>query len=66
MEFGKSAQRVGMVVPANLISKGISTLFCCVLTDPLGRGRIILASLFAFLVLTDLTESAKTVELLTW
>jgi predicted MFS family arabinose efflux permease len=64
--FGVSAQTVGLIVPAYLIPYGISTLVYGVLSDRLGRRRIMLASLTAFVVLTGLTAGARSVsELLT-
>lgn len=56
--FGVSAQRIGLAVPAYLIPYGLSTLFYGVLSDAMGRRRIILASLTAFAILTALTASA--------
>jgi predicted MFS family arabinose efflux permease len=56
--FGVSVQRVGLLVPAYLIPYGISTLFFGLLSDWIGRRRIMLASLAAFAVLTGLTATA--------
>src|SRR6266404_3115611 len=64
--FGISAQQIGLIVPAYLIPYGISTLVYGVLSDRLGRRRIMLASLTAFVVLTGLTAGARSVaELVT-
>ncbi len=60
--FGVSAQTVGLMVPAYLIPYGISTLVFGVLSDRLGRRRIMLASLTAFVVLTGLTAAARSVS----
>ncbi len=56
--FGVSAQRIGLAVPAYLIPYGVSTLFYGLLSDWIGRRRIMLASLFAFVALTALTVTA--------
>src|SRR5438445_13238856 len=58
--FGVSAQTVGLVVPAYMILYGVSTLFYGLLSDRLGRRRIMLASLLAFVVLTTLTATSQT------
>lgn len=56
--FGVSVQMIGLVVPAYLIPYGISTLFYGLLSDWIGRRRIMLVSLFAFVALTGLTVTA--------
>jgi predicted MFS family arabinose efflux permease len=54
-------------VPAYLIPYGVSTLFYGILSDRLGRRRIMLGSLVAFVVLTALTATAQSVQqMLTW
>lgn len=57
--FGVSAQSVGLLVPAYMIPYGVSTLFYGLLADRIGRRRIMLASLSAFIVLTALTATAR-------
>ncbi len=65
--FGVSAQMVGLIVPAYMVPYAVSTLFYGLLSDRLGRRRIMLASLFAFVVLTTLTATAQsTSQLITW
>lgn len=49
-EFGVSPQVVGVFVPANLIPYGVSTLFYGILSDRIGRRRIMLSSLILALV----------------
>ncbi len=60
--FGVSAQRIGLLVPAYLIPYGVSTLFFGLLSDWIGRRRIMLASLVAFAGLTGLTATAVTAD----
>lgn len=65
--FGVSAQQIGLIVPAYLIPYGVSTLFYGLLSDRMGRRRILLASLLAFGVLTALTATAQSAsQLLLW
>jgi predicted MFS family arabinose efflux permease len=65
--FGVSAQRIGLAVPAYLIPYGISTLFFGVLSDRVGRRRIVLVSLSAFAVLTGLTATAASAnQIILW
>lgn len=49
---------IGLIVPAYLIPYGAATLVYGPPSDRFGRGRIILASLLAFIVLTALTAAA--------
>jgi predicted MFS family arabinose efflux permease len=50
-----------------MIPYGVSTLFYGLLSDRLGRRRILLASLFAFVGLTALTATAKSAsQLIAW
>ena len=60
--FGTGEQTLGLAVPAYLIPYGISTLFYGILSDRLGRRRIMLLSLAAFSVLTALTATAQTAQ----
>ncbi len=65
--FSVSEERVGLIVPAYMIPYGIATLFYGVLADRIGRRRILLASLTAFIVLTALTATAQTeTQLVMW
>ncbi len=65
--FGASPQAVALAVPAYMIPYGISTLFYGLVSDRLGRRRIVLGSLLAFSVLTALTASAQSGgELVLW
>jgi hypothetical protein len=58
--LGASPEYVGLSVPAYLIPYGIATLVFGVLSDRVGRGRMLLSSLVAFTVLTAATASAGT------
>ena len=65
--FLVSEQTIGLGVPAYLIPYGVSTLFYGVLSDRIGRSRIILGSMFAFVFLTALTATSRTAdELIVW
>lgn len=65
--FGVSAQRIGLLVPAYLIPYGVSTLFFGLLSDAIGRRRIMVASLLAFIVLTGLTVTARSAgQMILW
>lgn len=55
--FSVSEQSIGLAVPAYLIPYGVSTLFYGLLSDRVGRRRILIASLVAFVVLTALTAA---------
>lgn len=67
LEFGVSAQAVGLAVPAYLIPYGISTLAYGLLSDRLGRRRLVLVSLLAFVALLALTATARSsTELVAW
>jgi predicted MFS family arabinose efflux permease len=57
--FAVSGQTIGLIVPSYMIPYGISTLFYGLLSDRLGRRRIMLASLLAFVILTALTATAQ-------
>lgn len=66
-EFGISVQAMGLVVPAYLIPYGIATLFNGLLSDRVGRGRILLSSLVVFVILTALTATTSSAsQLLAW
>src|SRR5437867_11800611 len=65
--FGVSSQTIGFIVPAYMIPYGVSTLFYGLLSDRLGRRRIMLASLLAFITLTALTATAQSaLQLIFW
>ena len=65
--FGVSPQTVGLIVPAYLIPYGVSTLFYGLLSDWIGRRRIMVASLLVFALLTALTATAySATQLLVW
>ncbi len=65
--FAVSSQTIGLIVPAYMIPYGVSTLFYGLLSDRLGRQRIMLASLLAFVILTALTATAQSAaQLILW
>src|SRR6266571_359992 len=65
--FAVSGQTIGLIVPAYMIPYGVSTLFYGLLSDRLGRRRIMLASLLAFVVLTALTATAQSAsQMILW
>ena len=65
--FVVSGQMIGLIVPAYMIPYGVSTLFYGLLSDRLGRRRIMLASLLAFIVLTALTATAQSAsQMILW
>lgn len=65
--FDVPAQQIGLVIPAYLIPYGVSTLFFGLLSDWIGRRRIMLVSLVAFAVLTALTATAQSArEIILW
>ena len=66
-QFGVSVQTVGLMVTAYLIPYGIATLFYGLLSDRIGRPRIMLSSLFSFAVLTGLTATSRSAsQLIVW
>lgn len=56
--FGVPVGTMGLIVPAYLIPYRLATLAYGPLSDRFGRGRVIFASLLAFLLLTGLTAAA--------
>jgi MFS family permease len=65
--FTVSGQTIGLIVPAYMIPYGVSTLFYGLLSDRLGRRRVMLASLLAFVILTALTATAQSAaQLILW
>lgn len=65
--FQAPEQQIGLIVPAYMIAYGISTLIYGLLSDRLGRGRVIRASLLAFIILTALTATAQSAsQMIVW
>jgi predicted MFS family arabinose efflux permease len=65
--FTVSGQMIGLIVPAYMIPYGVSGLFYGLLSDRLGRRRIMFASLLAFVVLTALTVTAQSAsQMILW
>jgi predicted MFS family arabinose efflux permease len=65
--FAVSSQTISLIVPAYMIPYGVSTLFYGLLSDRLGRRRIMLASLLAFVILTALTATAQSAaQMVVW
>lgn len=66
-EFQVSEERIGLIIPAYMIPYGLATLFYGVLADRIGRKRVLLGSLMAFMILTALTATAQTeTQLILW
>ena len=67
LDFRVPIQRLGLIVTAYLIPYGVSTLLYGLLADRVGRRRVLLASLTAFVVLTAATSTARSFsQLLVW
>lgn len=65
--FQVPEQQIGLIVPAYMIAYGISTLIYGLLSDRLGRGRVIRVSLLAFIILTALTATAQSAsQMIVW
>ncbi len=64
--FQVSEQFIGLMVPAYMIPYGLSTLFYGLLSDRLGRRRIMLGSLAAFILLTLITATARSAPQILW
>ena len=65
--FGVSVEAIALIVPAYMVPYGVSTLFYGFLSDRLGRRRILLASLLAFVILTAFTATAQSAsQLIIW
>lgn len=64
--FRVSEQFIGLMVPAYMIPYGLSTLFYGLLSDRLGRRRIMLDSLVAFILLTLITATARSAPQILW
>lgn len=65
--FDVPEQKIGLIVPAYMIAYGISTLFYGLLSDWLGRGKLIRFSLIAFILLTALAATAQSAsDMILW
>lgn len=65
--FGVSNQEIGLIVPVYMIPYGIATLFYGLLSDRIGRARILLGSFLVFPVLMVLTATAQSgSQLILW
>jgi predicted MFS family arabinose efflux permease len=65
--FKVSEQTIGLIVPAFMIPYSVSTLFYGLLSDRIGRRRIMITSLLAFSVLTALTATAQSAsQMILW
>ncbi len=65
--FQVSEQQIGLIVPAYMIAYGISTLIYGLLSDRLGRVRVIRFSLLVFIILTALTATAQSAsQMIVW
>lgn len=64
--FSASVETIGLIVPAYLIPYGAATLFYGPMSDRLGRKRIIIGSLLAFILLTAVTALAWSAPALLW
>ncbi len=62
--FGVSPSVVGLAVPAYLIPYGLATLVYGILSDRVGRERVMLWSLAAFLAFVPLTAAAQSASAL--
>ena len=62
--FAVAPTVVGLAVPAYLIPYGIATLMYGLLSDRVGRGRVMLASLTAFFALVPLTATVRSASAL--
>lgn len=65
--FHVSPQAIGLIIPAYMIPYGVSILFYGLLSDRIGRRRIMVASFLAFVLLTALTATARSArQLIFW
>lgn len=65
--FKVSSQTIGLVIPVYLIPYGIGSLICGLLSDYIGRRRIMMTSLSAFVILTGLTATSQSaLQLIFW
>lgn len=67
VQFRVSPREIGIIVPVYLIPYGVSTPFYGVLSDRIGRRRIMMSSLFTFVSLTALTATSHSAtQMLIW
>lgn len=65
--FATTEHAAGLMVPAYLLPYGIATLFLGLLSDRIGLARVMYVSLAAFVLLTGLTATARSLEqLIVW
>lgn len=65
--FNVSSQTIALIVPVYLIPYGIGSLIYGVLSDFIGRRRIMLTSFLAFIILTSLTATAQSaLQMIFW
>lgn len=65
--FQVSEQEAGLMIPAYLIPYGVSTLLYGWLSDFIGRGRVVLASMIAFTIFVCLTATSFSLnQMLMW
>ncbi|MCM1981614.1 MFS transporter [Lyngbya confervoides] len=58
--FKVSAQEIGFIVPAYMLSYALAALFYGILSDRLGRWPVIQASMIGFILCTALTATSQT------
>ncbi|PSN14039.1 MFS transporter [filamentous cyanobacterium CCT1] len=58
--FGVSAQEIGFIVPAYMLSYAVAALFYGILSDRFGRWPVIRVSMLIFIACTALTTTAQT------
>jgi predicted MFS family arabinose efflux permease len=65
--FQASAQQIGLVIPAYMLTYALAGLFYGILSDRFGRWSVIQASLIIFVVATALTATAQSAwQLILW
>lgn len=65
--FGVSVNTIGLAIPAYMMPYGISVLFFGLASDWVGRRRIMVSSLLAFVLLTALTATSHSArQLVLW
>src|SRR5699024_12800722 len=60
--FGVSVEMVGLIVPAYLITYGVATFVCCVLSDRFGQRPLIFGCLISLFLLTCLSAMVYAVS----
>jgi predicted MFS family arabinose efflux permease len=66
-ELGVSPQRIGLAIPAYMVSYGVATLLYGLASDRWGRRWLTIGSLAAFVVLTAATATAQSAsQLIVW